>query len=62
MNALRKIKTIRQEWETIKKESRVFLNQTGTRRASVKFAEAYKRAKIDDKKILYESYWGRGDD
>ena len=50
MNALRKIKTIRQEWETIKKESRVFLNQTGTRRASVKFAEAYKRAKIDDKK------------
>lgn len=60
MNALRKIKTIRQEWETIKKESRVFLNQTGTRRASVKFAEAYKRAKIDDKKILYESYWGRG--
>ena len=38
-----------------KKESRVFLNQTGTRRASVKFAEAYKRAKIDDKKSFMKA-------
>lgn len=60
MNTLRKIKTIRQEWEAVKKESRVFINQTETRQSSVKFAEAYKRQKVNENKILYESYWGRG--
>ena len=60
MNTLRKIKTIRQEWEAVKKESRVFINQTEARQSSVKFAEAYKRQKVNENKILYESYWGRG--
>ena len=60
MNTLRKIKTIRQEWEAVKKESHVFINQTEARQSSVKFAEAYKRQKVNENKILYESYWGRG--
>ena len=60
MKTLKKIRDIQKEWEAVKKESRVFLNQTETRRSSVKFAEAYKRQKVDDHKILYESYWGRG--
>lgn len=60
MNLFRRMKNIQAEWQEIKQERYIFMNQTESRRLSMQYAYQYKNKKIDDSMILYESYWGRG--
>ena len=60
MNILNKIKDVRSSWKEVKQERYIFMNQTENRRLSMKYAQMYKTKKINEKAVLYESYWGRG--
>lgn len=60
MNVLKRLKNFQKDWNEIKQERYMFMNQTENRRQSMKYAQAYKDKKVNSSMIVYESYWGRG--
>ncbi len=60
MDVIKKILKYKKQWNEVKRERYIFMNQTEERRRSMNYAEAYKKNKINSDMILYESYWGRG--